>query len=329
MNQSIYLILDPILNLLYFSILGHLCKKYKNKLEPVHIFELNTLVDKCLVMFNLALRHFIGGQLGHESWFCKISNIIEFSSRLSFYLDICWTQIDRFLALYWNIEYKERVTNNKAVVVITITKVVQLVLALVVMCIDPAWFECQSGKAYQCTVYKKNDAFYFTLPSTLAMATTIIVSSYAMKLILRIHSDSEVRPVVNLNPPPASANIRTVSRTVEKSFIILRNDSNPNIFYKKAKRRPEESIISSCIPPSGQNILKKAKIVLVNNLMTFCILMMMLPNYVINLVVYLEDKVCDKINGFVFPVPVKTAGIVSLILHLCIPFFVMKKLSRF
>ena len=130
-----------------------------------------------------------------------------------------------------------------------------------------------------------------------------------------------------LSPPPASANIRTISRTVEKPFIILRNDSNTHIFYKKTKRRPEGNIILSCIPPSGQNILKKAKIVLVNNLMTFCILMMMLPNYVMNLVVYLEDKVCDENVGFKYPGLI--TGIISLISHLCIPFLVKKKLSRF
>ena len=211
-----------------------------------------------------------------------------------------------------------------SLVIITTTKAVNLVLALVVMWIDPAWFDCQSGKSYQCTVYKKNNALYFTLPTTLAMATVIIVSLYAMKLILKKHS--EVRPVVNLIPPPSS-NVRTISRKVE-SFDIQRKDSNPYIFYKEEKKRiPEKNIILSFIPPSGQNILEKAKIVFVNNLMTFCILMMMLPNYVTNVVVYLEDKVCDENVGFKYPGVI--TGTISLISHLCLPFFVMKKLSRF
>ena len=323
--KSIYLIVDPILNLLHISMLGHLYKKYKYKLEPVHILELNTLLDECLMIFILALRHFLGGQLGHESWFCKISNIITLATRLSFYLDICWTQIDRFLALYWNIEYKERVTNNKTMVIIIITKLINFILALFILWIDPAWFECQSGKAYQCSVYKKNNALYFTFPTTLSMATVIIVSSYAMRLVLKIHS--EIRPAVNDNHPPASANIRTISKSVE-DFDIMRNNSNPHRFYKKAKRRSEENIIiSSCVPPSGQNILEKAKIVVVNNLMTFFILMMLVPNYVMNLVVYLEDKVCDENVGFKYPGLI--TGIISLVSHLCIPFFVRKKLAKF
>ena len=322
MYKRIYLIVDPILNLLHISMLGHLYKKYKNKLEPVHILELNTLVDECLMILNLALRHFMGGQLGNESWFCKISNIITFATRLSFYLDICWTQLDRCLALYWNIEYKERVTNNKAMVIIIITKVINLVLALFIMWIDPAWFECQSGKAYECSVYKKNSALYFTIPTTLTMTTVIIVSSYAVRLYMKIHS--EVRPAVNNSNPPA--NIRTISKSVQ-SFDIVRNNSNPDLFYKKGRRRPEENIISSCIPPSGQNILEKAKIVVMNNLMTFCIITMMLPNYMMNLFVYLEDKVCDENVGFKYPGLI--TGIISLISHLCIPFFVRKKLAKF
>ena len=157
------------------------------------------------------------------------------------------------------------------------------------------------------------------------MATVIIVSSYAMRLVLKIHS--EVRPAVNDNHPPTSATIRTISKSVE-DFDIMRNNSNPHLFYKKAKRRSEENIIiSSCIPPSGQNILEKAKIVVVNNLMTFCILMMMLPNHVMNLAVYLEDKVCDENVGFKYPGLI--IGTISLVSHLCFPFLVRKKLAKF
>ena len=324
MKQGIFLLIDPILNLLHISMLVYLYKRYKNKLEPVHILEINTLVDECIMIFNLALRHFIGDQLGYESLFCKVSTLITFAARLSFYLDICWTQIDRFLALYWNIEYMELVTNNKAMVIITITKVLNLILAFFVLLMDPDWFTCHSINSYQCTVYKKNDALYYTFSTTLTMATVIIVSAYSMKLILKLHS--EVRPIVNLNHPPASKNVRTISRKVE-SFDILRDNSNPYLFYKKAKTRQDENIIISCVPPIVPNVLEKAKIVFVNNLMTVFILMMLLPNYVMNLIVYLEDKVCDENLGF--KVSGKIAGTISLVSHLCIPFFVMKKLSKF
>ena len=86
-------------------------------------------------------------------------------------------------------------------------------------------------------------------------------------------------------------------------------------------------MILSCVPQSGQNILEKAKIVLINNLMTFCILMLLLPNYVMDLVVYLEDKVCDENLGF--EVPGRITGMISLIPFSISPFFVMKKLSKF
>ena len=156
------------------------------------------------------------------------------------------------------------------------------------------------------------------------MATVIIVSAYSMKLILKLQS--EVRPIVNLDHPSASKNVRTISRMVE-SFDILRDNSNPHLFYKKVKIRQDKHIIISCVPPIIPNVLEKAKIVFVNNLMTFCIIMMMLPNYVMNLILYLEDKVCDKNLGF--KVSGKIARIISLVSHLCIPFFVMEKLSKF
>ena len=65
----------------------------------------------------------------------------------------------------------------------------------------------------------------------------------------------------------------------------------------------------------------------INNLMTFCILMLLLPNYMMDLVVYLEDKVCDE--NFGFQVPGRIVGMIALIPFSISPFFVMKKLSKF
>ena len=42
-------------------------------------------------------------------------------------------KVDRFLALFWNIHYAERVTLTKTIVIIIFTKLVLLFLAIIMM----------------------------------------------------------------------------------------------------------------------------------------------------------------------------------------------------
>ena len=304
MNQNIksFIALDSILNLIYISIIFHLFKTYRNRMEPVHILEINTVVDQFIIIGSLALSHIIGSRLGDDSWVCKMISVVSFAARWSFYLGICWTQVDRFLTLYWNISYKERVTNNKALDLIIITKVLSLILSLIALLMDPAWFACQGETAYQCTVYKRNNALFFTFPMTLVFIIVLIVSSYSMRLILK--TSFEISPVVNLNYAPRNCKpVNTISRTVETV-------------------QPGETHFQQS---PNTTILDKSKVILVNNIFTLCILLMTVPNYVMNLIVYLEDKVCDKdlmMYGKIF-------GRISLISIICRPFFIVKKLSKF
>ena len=184
--SSISRISLSFVSLLYFAIIWYLYNKYKDRMEPVHILEINKLVDQVNTMVFLALLHLLGGKLGEESWLCKMINIFLFASIWSYYLGFLLTQVDRFLALYWNISYKERVTNNKALVLVTITKIISIILAMIAMLMDPDWFKCQCEKAYQSTIFKTTNAFYFSLPMTLGVISVIVVLLYSLHLILKI-----------------------------------------------------------------------------------------------------------------------------------------------
>ena len=93
--MQIQIFIDSFLNLLYISIINFLYTKYRKKMDPVHILEINILIDQFTIISNVALRHLVEGQLGEGSWACKIINIVSFAATWSFYLGICLTQIGK------------------------------------------------------------------------------------------------------------------------------------------------------------------------------------------------------------------------------------------
>ena len=86
-------------------------------------------------------------------------------------------KVDRFLALFWNIYYAERVTLQKTIVIIICTKLVLFFLAIIMMILgrgkvyyitiliylitlDPGWFTCRNASSYQCKVCKRSLSFF-------------------------------------------------------------------------------------------------------------------------------------------------------------------------
>ena len=137
---------------------------------------------------------------------------------------------------------------------------------------------------------------------TLVFTILILVSLYSLKVILKVNSENS--PVENLSNTIKNVRpLKTISSIVELESINLEGRHLT----------------------SSETTLSKAKIVLVNNLLSLCILMTIIPSYVMNIMVFLEDSNCDKdlmVYGTIL-------GRISLISTVCRPFFVVKKLSQF
>ena len=118
--------LYTFLILLYINAIYKIYQKNKFVLEPIHIFELNILVDmmvgmavRCLTIYDI---HF-----ERVSFICNINHWVVLYTFYISYTDVIIAQIDRFLSLYWNLSYKAKVSTSRAMNVIVINKLVMVI----------------------------------------------------------------------------------------------------------------------------------------------------------------------------------------------------------
>ena len=92
--------------LLYTVVAAQIYKKKKYFLEPLHIFELNTLANFSLLFLNHVLVSM--------NVLCAVSQWIQFYASLNVYTGMILSQVDRFLAIYWDASYKNKMTPGLA-----------------------------------------------------------------------------------------------------------------------------------------------------------------------------------------------------------------------
>ena len=90
--------------LLYTVVAAQIYKKKKYFLEPLHIFELNTLANFSLLFLNHVLVSM--------NVLCAVSQWIQFYASLNVYTGMILSQVDRFLAIYWDASYKNKMTTG-------------------------------------------------------------------------------------------------------------------------------------------------------------------------------------------------------------------------
>ena len=112
-KKYLHAIIMAAISMIYIEAIIHIYKKNKNDLEPIYIFELNTLVSIAM---------FLGWNvytLMKIKFLCFIRNGLAHYLRLNIVVGILMSQLDRFLALYWHVGYRERVTPKLALVSLT------------------------------------------------------------------------------------------------------------------------------------------------------------------------------------------------------------------
>ena len=157
--------------------------------------------------------------------------------------DISMSQVDLFLTLYWNAEYKARVTTRLATVVMVTTKIVAALLASIMVLVDPAEFNCHNidGRRFLCTYFiRRNNVFYYTIPICLCLIVVSFTSIYVFKVLMK--HQASVSPIVNLQPTVNNLNHGANKddndkdskngEAFEKVNTVERQNSNPHLFYK-------------------------------------------------------------------------------------------------
>ena len=136
-------IIDPIWISLYIYQLVKLITQYWHTMEPVHVYEINSMGDLTIIIIQRAVTN-IEPLISPHSCICLLSQFVGKVSRWSLMADISMSQVDLFLALYWNAEYKARVTTRLATVLMVTTKIVAVFVASIMVFIDPAEFNCHN-----------------------------------------------------------------------------------------------------------------------------------------------------------------------------------------
>ena len=108
LNKYPNVILLAALSIFCIEATVHIYQKNKNDLEPIYIFEINTLVNTALFLILIAYTFL------EVKFLCFIRNCVLHYLRLNICVGIMMSQLDRFFALYLHTEYRERVTPKLA-----------------------------------------------------------------------------------------------------------------------------------------------------------------------------------------------------------------------
>ena len=171
--------IEPLLTVYFASIIYRIYRKAKYNLEPIHMFVLNILVD---MVAQAGVKTFENGysyvtpdcQLRP----CKFIYLLQYFSVFSFHNDVILEQVDGFLALYWNVKYKTKVTMRRAAHTIMVSKTMSFLAAYIITKYDPEATRCKNTDSIACQYLKKNNIFYLTIPMVLTVLIIIMVSGY-------------------------------------------------------------------------------------------------------------------------------------------------------
>ena len=116
--EPIPLVMALVMASLYGDVAVKVYRKNRQDLEPLHIFELNTLANISGFCLIRAIKQLVIFPLT-SSVLCSIIQWFTFYSKINIYAGIVMSQVDRFLALHLHVKYKARVTPELAKGIIT------------------------------------------------------------------------------------------------------------------------------------------------------------------------------------------------------------------
>ena len=110
----------PAFILVNICIFFKIYRKFRNDFRPVHIFIMNYFGTQTLQLFSHQLSHVFVILSTQEN--CN-ENFFSLFASLTWYLGIIAMHTDRFVAIFWDIHYEERVTTTRAITVCVLNMV--------------------------------------------------------------------------------------------------------------------------------------------------------------------------------------------------------------
>ena len=223
-------------------------------------------------------------------------------------------EINRFLHIYWNAEYANRVGNDVAFRLVIASKFVMFLIAIFVAYFDPSILMCDSYQFYVCT--REATASIRIISMGFSFVIMVTVSFYFVR---KVYSLSKVHP----HPVIAVATINSEEPNGYEENAIRRLNQNPNQFFKVKILKAIERSPAQTETIQLLSIVKKAFIV---NIVTLCQFASLFPMYMIDILLLFNVGTCDDDY---FVVVLKLLGLFGLFGYLSFPICLGKKLDKF
>ena len=323
------LVISLPLALLYLLVMANIFKTHRYSLEPVHIFELNILASAALLIINNSLFGF-DPFFDADDYYCGFVHFFGVYNAVSLYIGIIFSQVDRLLALYWNVSYKGRVTPELATKILVVQKLLLLVVIVFCFMFDSAVGQCHVSSYSLCQV-RSTTEHWARAVFWLMIAAVLSVSLYV--LVIKVRSSRKVQPTVNL-PSHPGPELPTISSQIEdevdedivledvenmkqddleeagddeeiekaadlkrerRTNMVQRQNPDPFMFYrikslKESKPLKTEKI--TCLP-NKWSFVDNTRRARSFNLVSLCLLVMLMPTKLQELYFSLTGAHCD------------------------------------
>ena len=291
-------------SLLYLVVAWQIFQRHRYSLEPVHIYQLNTIVT-CAIF---APVHIGSRYLANWGSLCRVIEWLRYYNWHDFITGLLLTQTDRFLALFWHAEYKERLSPELATKTVVVSKLILLLPISVAAAVCPATLQCVESPVLECAILPKLEQtlLLMDIPVVAAFTAVVAVSLYVGRVRRRLKET--LQPPVNLptvhtiHVTPCRNEIKVLdieseehTETEEQTgqtdgVTEPRNQSDA----KRLVRIRESSggLPASCLV-STLVISQQAKDTIRMNLLTLTLIMIFLTRGFLNLYFYISQAECD------------------------------------
>ena len=298
----------------------------KNELNAATMMEINVLAD-----FTLNLLVVLQKLLQGINHFLTI--LLNFST-LCGYMDLSIVMVNGCLMIFWNIYYNERVTRISAIILMTIVKITNLLIAFTLSKSNEGCMEIQKN-------FLSHQHFFFsTLPLLFFLLIGLVSSAYTTYIYWK-ERQNRVVPV----------SINTISKRVNKNQ--SKNEEQINPFEESSSETkvetprkqnkfqndqcriawtdtlPKKNFCSNLQDNINEalEMIKKSKTYLKFNIIIVCLLGCLLPENIVRFYNFLWNEDCQRNEKIEFWY--QTMSIISLPVFLMYPILVQMKIKQF
>ena len=212
--------------------------KFYFKFEPIHVCMLNYFGTLSLLFFSTEIQTFL--MIFPASEDLCLQYIFSLFSSMTFSFSILCMQTDRFLAIYWNVHYKERVTTSRAVKACSLSLLMCIIVSCGITIIDKSYTKCLFSPYLTLLHTRTTNISLEGIPRLLAVAETVVVSLYAIWI------DKQLEKV---HPGPVNLPSTSQPQRVVQARYVQRLNSDPHVFFVTDGRR-----LDTAVPPPQQTM---------------------------------------------------------------------------